>query len=346
MGSTDEGRASRREAWLRARLGGRLLGTERASEDASFRSYLRVRTPEATFILMDAPPGLEDCRPFVEVAARLSAAGLSVPRVHAADLEDGFLLLDDLGTRSYLQSLDGDSADRLYGDAIDALATMQGQVPDAGLPPYDEARLRAELALFPEWCLGHHLGLDKAETHPPALDEVYDRLVAACLEQPRGFVHRDYHSRNLMVLEDGNPGILDFQDAVSGPATYDLVSLLRDVYLVWPRDRVEGWVTEAHARLRRAGRLEGVDEGTFSRWFDLTGVQRHLKVAGIFCRLWHRDGKAGYLADLPRTVAYLVEVCARHPELEPLGAFIEDIGLEARLASPGTRAGDEGAARP
>ena len=297
--------------------------------DASFRRYFRITAATGDRIVMDAPPDRESTGPFVDIARRLEAAGVTAPRVLASDEERGFLLLSDLGDRLYLDALDKRSADGLYDDALAALVRMQAEIPTAGLPPYDAARLDAEMDLFPVWFLGAHLGLDaRAIGAEPAA--TFTALSAAALEQPRVFVHRDYHSRNLMVLAAGNPGVLDFQDAVAGPVTYDLVSLLRDCYIGWPDDRITDWIE----RYRRAALARGVelpDRGTLRRWFDLMGVQRHLKAIGIFARLWHRDGKPRYLADIPRTWGYIEALFGRYPELEPLARFAGRIDIGKRL---------------
>lgn len=296
-----------------------------ASADASFRRYFRVLHGEARYIAMDAPPPREDVRPYLDVAARLRAAGLNAPRVHAADVARGFVLLDDFGDLTYQAALGPATAEALYADALEALLRMQTAVDADGLPPYDEALLRAEMGLFDEWYLGRHLGRRDLDGLRARLAPVHDRLVAAAFEQPRVFVHRDYHARNLMVRPaPGNPGLLDFQDAVRGPVTYDLVSLLEDCYVRWPPERVRRWALTHHRRLCAAGVL-AVDAATFLRWFDWMGVQRHLKAAGIFARLYHRDGKPGYLADLGRTLAYLYETAAAYPELAPLAVLLARI---------------------
>ncbi len=306
--------------WLRhaARLD--VLELAPASADASFRRYFRVRHPGGTAIAVDAPPTHEDCRPFVNVARALRAIGLNVPEIHAVDLDLGFLLVGDLGSTLYLDVLDEQSVERLYGDALDALLMLQARAPmvDGGLPPYDRGRLLAELELFPEWFLGRHLGRAPDAALRALLDAAFELLIASALEQPQVTVHRDYHSRNLMRVEVNNPGILDFQDAVIGPVTYDLVSLLRDCYIRWPRERVEAWALGYHELAVRSGVLRERDQARFLRWFDLMGLQRHLKVLGIFSRLWHRDGKPGYLADLPLVRDYAVEVAAGYPELAGL----------------------------
>ena len=319
--------------WLRGLPGLAGATLAPASADASFRRYFRVTAPDgANFIAMDAPPGREDLGPFLDVTERLLAAGLRVPRVHARDLAQGFLLLDDLGRTHYLQALDDASADRLYGAAMDALLALQG-ADDAGLPPFDAALLDTEMALFRDWFLGEHLGLALDEADRAALEAVAGALIDNALAQPQVFVHRDYHSRNLMVTGPDGPGIIDHQDAVTGPLTYDLVSLLRDCYIAWPAARVRGWALDFRRRLLAAGRLDpAVDEATFLRWFDLMGVQRHLKAIGIFARLCHRDGKPGYLNDIPRTLGYLRQVAPQYPETRPLAALIERLDLPRRVA--------------
>jgi len=275
---------------------------------------------------MDAPPSEEDCLPFVRVAGYLEAMQLTAPRIIEADLANGFLLLSDLGNEQYLQRLESDSgfADLLYRDAIDALLKMQqrGTAYQNALPPYDEELLRFELSLFRDWLCGTHLQLDFSVDDERQWQTTCDVLVDNALSQPQVFVHRDYHSRNLMVLEDGNPGILDFQDAVEGPFTYDLVSLLKDCYIQWPVEKVRQWALSFYHQLDDNMHAV-VDEEQFIRYFELMGVQRHLKAAGIFCRLNHRDGKAAYLTDVPRTLAYIVELAGRYESLQFLVQLIE-----------------------
>jgi len=322
-------RTASRDRWL-ARVCPQATGPGvPASSDASFRRYFRVGTPGGSVILMDAPPELEDSRPYVDVAERLLAAGVNVPAILAADPDQGFLLLDDLGDDLYLAQIDDHNADALYGDAIEALVSMQSRTRCDGLPDYDEALLRREMRLFPDWLLERHLGLETAAAEAD-LTTTFDALVEAALEQPRVFVHRDYHSRNLMRTRDNNPGILDFQDAVVGPVTYDLVSLLRDCYVAWPATRIEQWIAQYRRRAAGAG-LETGDADTFRRWFDLMGVQRHLKASGIFARLYHRDGKPGYLDDIPRTWGYISALLDRHDELRPLARVAERLELDRRL---------------
>jgi aminoglycoside/choline kinase family phosphotransferase len=322
--------------WLEHGLGWPDPGLAPASADASFRRYFRVTRPEGTYVAMDAPPEKEDVEPYLKVAAMLADVGVNAPRVLARNATDGFLLLTDLGSTTYLAELaDPTRAAGLYRDAIDALIRIQsGGVRHADeLPPYDEKLLRFEMSLFPDWLLGRHLALQLDDSERGLLCGAFDRLVAAALEQPRVFVHRDYHSRNLMVCAGSNPGVLDFQDAVHGPLTYDLVSLLRDCYVAWPQEQVVAWALEFRRGAAAAGLAVGNDEAQFLRWFDLMGVQRHLKASGIFARLWHRDGKAGYLPDVPRTLTYIEQACARHADLAALGDLVRNRVLPAMRAS-------------
>jgi hypothetical protein len=328
--------------WLEEEVGWRGYTIAPASADASFRRYFRVTRAAGSVIVMDAPPGKEDVEPYLRVAGMLEAIGVNAPRVLARSAAAGFLMLTDLGSVTYLERLaDADQADELYGAAIAALVRMQGRgaACTAQLPPYDEKLLRFEMSLFTDWLLARHLGLRLDAGAARDLALVFDRLVAVALEQPRVFVHRDYHSRNLMVCPGHNPGILDFQDAVHGPLAYDLVSLLRDCYVAWPADRVAAWALGFRAQAAAAGLPAGGDEAQFLRWFDLMGVQRHLKASGIFARLWHRDGKPGYLPDVPRTLEYVVQVCARHDELAALGELVGATVLPAVRASLGAPGG-------
>ncbi len=281
---------------------------------------------------MDAPPPQEDCRPYILVAGYLEAMQLNAPRVLEADLDAGFLLLTDLGTQQYLDQLvtRPDVVSPLYDDALTALAVMQrrGVAYQSSLPPYDEKLLRFELSLFHDWLCQKHLGIEFSEDEEARWRRVCDLLVHNALDQPQVFVHRDYHSRNLMVTNDNNPGILDFQDAVEGPLTYDLVSLLKDCYVKWPGERIADWAMSFYAALDAAIR-DSVDEPQFMRYFELMGVQRHLKAAGIFARLNHRDGKPGYMRDVPRTLSYILDVGPRHAQLGSLTDLIEDRCLPA-----------------
>ena len=334
--------------WLSRELHLPQVRIEVASSDASFRRYFRVFGAADTYVVMDAPPEKEDVRPYLKVSQLLEALGAHVPHVHQADVERGLLLLEDLGTIPYLQRLErGGDSEPLYADALAALANIQlrGATACAQLPPYGRSELAREMALMPEWFLGRHLSLTLSAAEAELLGAAFEFLIIEALAQPRVFVHRDYHARNLMVVGERNPGIIDFQDALCGPVGYDLVSLLKDCYIAWPRARVESWVRAFRARLLARGGPAGASDAEFLRWFDLIGAQRHIKVLGIFCRLWYRDGKAGYLADLPRTLDYLREVSGRYAELGALARFLEErvsgelARANARVAAERARAG-------
>ena len=318
--------------WLRE-----VLGSAEPSEvaefsgDASLRRYLRVRAGAKGYVLMDAPVVGSGLEAWVDIRARLAAVGLRVPELHAADFERGLLLISDLGNRHYLEELNPVRADALYADAVSALAVMQSRVSFDGLPVYDAAFLRRELDLFEEWFLSRHLGIRLTGRQRGILGKSFDRLIAAAVEQEQVFVHRDYHSRNLMVCAGGSPGILDFQDAVRGPIAYDVVSLFRDVYVSWPEGRVDAWVGGAYEAMREAGGLGGVPLRRFRRWVDFCGVQRHLKIAGVFARLFHRDAKSGYLVDIPLTLSYLRSVSARYPSLCAIPELLDELDVPERL---------------
>jgi aminoglycoside/choline kinase family phosphotransferase len=333
----DDPRLELLRRWLEQGLGWHSVRLEPASADASFRRYFRVAARDhGPLVAMDAPPGKEDVEPYLRVAGMLAEFGVHAPRVLARNATDGFLLLTDLGSVTYLAELaDPARADALYGDAITALVRIQarGRSHAPGLPPYDERLLRFEMSLFTDWLLGRHLSLELSPAEAGALAGAFDALVANALDQPQVFVHRDYHSRNLMVCPGDNPGILDFQDAVHGALTYDLVSLLRDCYVAWPQERVVRWALDFRRQALAEGVPAGRDEEQFLRWFDLMGIQRHLKASGIFARLWHRDGKAGYLPDVPRTLGYIVDACSRHPAFADLGALVSRRVLPTMLAS-------------
>ena len=346
-------------AWLDDVLPGASRAIAPASADASFRRYFRITLEaphdgERTLIAMDAPPPMEDCRPFVHVAKLLLDAGVHAPRVLAQDLARGFLLLTDLGTVTYLEALDTRSMDRsesasplggsaqrgdhiqrahaLYLDAIDALVRWQKASREGELPPYDEKLLRRELDLFPDWYLAKHLGIAIDAAQRDALERAFRLVLDNNLAQARVYVHRDYHSRNLM-LSAPNPGVLDFQDAVYGPITYDLVSLLRDAYVAWDEERQLDWAVRYWERARAASLPVDPDFSAFWRDFEWMGVQRQLKVLGIFARLCHRDGKAGYVADMPRVMTYLRAACRRYDALDPLTRLLD--GIEGRAAQAG-----------
>jgi aminoglycoside/choline kinase family phosphotransferase len=305
-----------------------------ASADASFRRYFRVDTLEGqSLIVMDAPPPQEDVRPFVKVAELFSATGVSVPKILAEDTERGFLLLSDLGSTTYLQQLNPDTAHKLYLDAIDALIQLQVQSRAGVLPVYDRELLHRELMLFPDWYITRHLKATLTDAQSAELNRVFDLLLANNLSQAQVYVHRDYHSRNLMVMEKGNPGILDFQDAVYGPITYDLVSLLRDAYIQWDEELVLDWTIRYWERARKVGLPVSHDVDAFYRDFEFMGLQRHLKVLGIFARLYHRDGKDGYLNDIPLVMDYTRKTAYRYKEFAPLIRLLDT--LEENQTSTG-----------
>jgi N-acetylmuramate 1-kinase len=298
---------------------------EPASADASFRSYFRAtsKVRGERFIAMDAPPERgEDIVPWLDIAARLRRAQLNAPQVFGEDRAQGFVLMSDLGTRPYLAELNEATVDRLYGDAMDALLGMQTRVPSEGLPRFDEGKLVAELELMPQWFLARHLGIEPGCDGWDRIELAFRVIVNSALEQPTAFMHRDYHSRNLMIVPGQNPGIIDFQGAMLGPVTYDLASLLRDCYIAWPAERVYGWANQYRDRLVDRG-LVKFGEVRWKRWFDLMGLQRHLKVLGLFCRLWYRDGKAGYLDDLPLVFTYTIEVAMKNKELAPFAQWLQ-----------------------
>ena len=315
-------RESLRLAWTRAALSDPSAPQRRASNDASFRSYWRTQSADRSWIVMDAPPDREDIGPWLDVAGRLARAGLHVPEIQAADAARGFVLMEDLGDRTLLPELNLSNVDGHYGDAMEALVAMQLRADTAGLPAYDEPRLVAEMELMPEWLLQRHLGMTIECEEWDVVESAFRVLVDSALAQPQAFVHRDFHSRNLLLTDRDNPGIVDFQDAVRGPVTYDLVSLLRDCYIAWPEERVQAWAEAFRQRLADAG-VRVPPPAAFLRAFDLMGLQRHIKVLGIFCRLWYRDGKAGYLQDLPIVWRYTRDVGRRYPEIAPLVDLIE-----------------------
>jgi aminoglycoside/choline kinase family phosphotransferase len=297
-----------------------------ASADASFRRYFRVEARDASWVVMDAPPEREDCQPFIHVAGLFADAGLNAPRVLAQNLPEGFLLLSDLGRQTYLHALDEGNADALFADAIDALLRWQAASRPGVLPPYDEALLRRELALFPDWYVARHLQRELAPAQQALWQQTCDLLVASALAQPRVYVHRDYMPRNLM-LSAPNPGILDFQDAVEGPIAYDPVCLFRDAFLSWPAERVEAWMRRYWTGARAAGLPVDAALDEFRRAFDWMGLQRHLKVIGIFARINYRDGKPHYLADVPRFIRYVREVAVAYAPLRPLLQLFDELNL-------------------
>ncbi len=313
-------------AWLKQVLGTTPGAPEAVAGDASFRRYFRVATGAGSRIVMDAPPEKESCEAFVAITRHWHEHGLHVPELLAEDRQQGFLLLEDLGDRLYLDELrDTATADRLYGDALNALVRLQGLPAPPGheLPPYDRRRLEQEMQLFPDWLLEKKLGLQLSSQERAMLATTFACLAESALAQPRVTVHRDYHSRNLLVTDRNTPGIIDFQDAVIGPITYDAVSLLRDCYIDWPVEKVCQWLEAYRIETREAG-LHQADEATFRQWFELMGIQRHLKASGIFARLDQRDGKARYLADIPRTLDYMIAAARRQPALAHFGDWLAE----------------------
>ncbi|PAV48587.1 aminoglycoside phosphotransferase [Pseudomonas sp. HAR-UPW-AIA-41] len=295
-----------------------------ASSDASFRRYFRWQAGERTFIVMDAPPPQEDCRPFVRMAELLAEAGVHVPQVLLADLPRGFLLLSDLGRQTYLDVINADNANALFEDALQALVALQRLQRPAEFPEYDRALLKRELQLFPDWYVARELRTEFTAAQQQAWGRICELLIGSALAQPQVLVHRDYMPRNLM-LSAPNPGVLDFQDAVWGPLTYDVTSLFKDAFLSWPQARVETWLQRYYQLAGEAGIALPSSFSEFQRASDLMGLQRHLKVIGIFARICHRDGKPKYLGDVPRFFAYIEEVLSRRPELAELGQLLAQL---------------------
>jgi len=308
-----------------------------ASADASFRRYFRVTLPDgSTRIVMDAPPELEDCRPFLKVAALFRDAGVHVPEVYDEDLAQGFLLLSDLGNTTYLSVLNAGTAPKLYRDANAALVDIQLSSRPGVLPEYDRALLTRELQLFPDWYVARHLGITLDDAQEASLRGVFEKILANNLAQPKVFVHRDYHSRNLMVIDKdypANPGIIDFQDAVYGPITYDLVSLYRDAYITWDEKDELDFVIRYWEMARKARLPVHADFHDFYRDYEWMGAQRQIKVLGIFARLCYRDGKDAYLNDMPRVMTYLRRTCERYLDLKPLVRLLDQ--LESRPLETG-----------
>ena len=310
------------QQWLESIAANTYTNLQAASADASFRQYFRVTNTQnsKTYIVMDAPTDKEDCRPFIQITNLIRDVDVNAPNIVAKNIKQGFLLLDDLGSTSYLDSLDADTVERLYVDAIDALIKMQSIY--TMLPAYDKTLLQTEMFLFETWYVEHHLNTKLTAQQQITLNNIFELLINSALEQPQVFVHRDYHSRNLMVTDENNPGVIDYQDAVNGPITYDLVSLFKDCYIEWPREKVEHWLDLYLARLTPTHFIE---KETLLKWFDFMGVQRHLKVLGIFSRLNYRDNKSQYLDDLPLTLKYITDCCALYPELQPLEKILSEI---------------------
>ena len=312
------------QSWLQQVLPGQSFDLAPASSDASFRRYFRVSLGNRSLIVMDAPPQHENCAPFVHVAQLFGAAGVHVPEILAQDLAQGFLLLSDLGCDTYLAKLDATNADALYRDANAALIKIQLASKPDQLPPYDAALLMREMQLFPEWYVAKHLQAQLTPSQRAVLDNALQLILDNVLAQPAVYVHRDYHARNLMVSEP-NPGVLDFQDAVYGPITYDLVSLYKDAYIAWDEERILDWAIRYWEDAKRARLPVADDFGAFYRDFEWMGMQRHIKVLGIFARLYHRDGKAGYLKDMPLVLTYLRTACERYRALGPLLELLDEL---------------------
>jgi aminoglycoside/choline kinase family phosphotransferase len=313
--------------WIKRQPGLNNIEIAPASADASFRRYFRITYPGGTLIAMDAPPEQENVSPFIDITHRLEKANLHAPHIHASDLEQGFLLLDDLGSQDFLRGLSRDSVDKLYGDALAALVKIQS-ADTKDLTLYNNKLLAVELSLFQDWYLGVHLGIELSQDQRERLDKVFSALIDNALEQPQVFVHRDYHSRNLMITAENNPGIIDYQDAVFGPITYDLVSLLRDCYISWPTEQVKAWALHYRDQAVANELMAPTQDQQFLRWFDLMGIQRHLKAVGIFSRLNHRDGKPGYLDDIPRTLNYVLKIAPGYEETERLVGLLNDFGIK------------------
>lgn len=344
------GRQQALSEWLAQILSEPVISLAAASEDASFRRYFRVITSSGqTYIVMDAPPEKEDCRPFLHVGKLFAGLGVSVPTVHAQNLAEGFLLLDDFGHTAYLQALSVNTVNALYGDALgvlERLHTAPGTLA-LELPLYDSTLLMNEMNLFLDWLTERLLGVTLSAAERQGVLSSFALLRDNARAQPQVPVHWDFHSRNLMVLPHGNPGVLDFQDAVWGPITYDLVSLLRDCYVAWPPEAVVAWLDDYFSRPALRPLLGDTSPAEWARWFDLMGIQRHLKASGIFARLWLRDGKKGYLRDIPRTLGYIRAIIATYPELEPLQTLLATTLAEARVAAACRKASacDGGAVR-
>jgi hypothetical protein len=328
-----DARLERLRQWLESVLPVPLRRLDVASADASFRRYFRATTDSGHSIVMDAPPSHEDCRPYVHVARLFRATGANTPEILDENLAEGFLRLTDFGNTTYLMALNAESADTLYRDANQALIRIQSGSRAGELPDYDEALLRRELMLFPDWYLARHLGVTLNDAQQSAMGSAFAAILANNLAQPKVYVHRDWHSRNLMLTGRENPGVLDFQDAVYGPITYDLVSIYKDAYIRWDEERVLDWVIRYWESARQAGLPVRADFADFYRDFEWMGIQRHIKVLGIFARLYHRDGKAGYLKDMPLVLDYLRRACERYGELHPFLKLLDE--LEGKRADVG-----------
>lgn len=312
-------------AWLSAVLPEKTFSLLPLAGDASFRRYFRAITAEKSYVVMDAPPAKEDCKPFVAIAAAFSNSVVQLPLLFSANLDDGFLVLSDFGDQQLLPLLQQDTVDELYIAAMNVLLSLQQRdhIPNYVLPIFDDALFWKEFDIFFTWYVQKNLGRIVSAAEEKKLRDAYQLLIDSAASQPTVFVHRDYHSRNIMLCNDASMGILDFQDAVRGPITYDLVSLLRDCYVAWPEDQTERWVSYFFNQLHAENKLTSTDFSTFLRWFDWMGLQRHLKCLGIFSRLCYRDQKSGYLNDIPRVLNYVLSVCDKYPELSVFKEFLQ-----------------------
>ena len=320
---SNDTRLSQLKQWIKETLGVQEYELKPVSGDASFRRYFRFKSKEQQFIAVDAPPDKENNEPFVNITHLLEAEGLRVPHIYYSSLDFGFFLLSDLGDILLLNILDDKNVDALYSNAFNALTIIQ-QTPAKSLPKYNQQLLLTEMELFREWFLKQQLNINLSSSENNLLDQVFTALVENALEQPQVFVHRDYHSRNLMKIDNSYPGIIDYQDAVCGPITYDLVSLLRDCYIEWPMTQVEKWALVYREKAIKENIIKNIDEEIFVRWFNLMGIQRHLKAIGIFSRLNIRDNKQNYLQDIPRTLNYIKTISPKHSETQVLSEFIQD----------------------
>jgi len=320
------------QSWIKNTLKWENPTIEVASADASFRRYFRVYYIEKSYIAMDAPPEKEDTQPFIDITKRLLVAGVHAPEIIAEQTDQGFLMLEDLGSIPYQEALTETDADGLYKEALQALVILQNADTN-DLPHYDETLLTQEMDLMPEWFLEKHLGFSLNNTQKIIIKQCFTDLATAIAKQPTGFVHRDYHSRNLMKVTKNNPGIIDYQDAVNGPFTYDVVSLLRDCYIVWPHTQVNEWALQYKSMAVSNQLMQEETDEEFLRQFDLMGLQRHIKVLGIFARLHHRDGKAHYLDDLPLTLSYVLEIGNKHPETATLVALFDELNIAEQIGT-------------
>ena len=313
--------------WLTEILGTSAFNLKPASEDASFRTYHRLFLKNKTFIVMDAPPEQENCKVFIKITKKLRACDVNVPIIHNVNIEQGFLLLSDLGNDLYLNKLNKSSIYELYSDALSTLVAIQVLVNVGGVDEYDKSLLMSEMNLFREWLIEKHLNIKLSDSQVKILTTLFDLLVNNALQQPKVFVHRDFHSRNLMVTKENNPGVIDYQDAVYGPISYDLVSILKDCYIKWPKEEIDKWIDFYLNKLYEEKAQYRINRDEFVRWFDLMGVQRHLKASGIFTRLSHRDGKHNFLEDIPRTLSYILDLKETYEELQPICIILEELVL-------------------